>query len=150
MQSTVCSARDDMERRNERGRSSQIIPSLMRPASLIMFWFQGGSQTSWTSASSMPSMDKILLWASCAMAGPHSATRRSESHLHIHFQAAFRPLCQLTTVNQTEINDVNRNLGVETLPQVGSRPLLVAAPLAQLEKKRTCLRRSSASQLDER
>src|ERR1043166_744434 len=46
------------------------IPSFIRPASLIMFWFQGGSQTSWTSASSMPSIVRILLWASCAIAGP--------------------------------------------------------------------------------
>src|SRR6266576_2937541 len=35
-----------------------------------MFWFHGGSQTSWTSASSTPSIVKILLWASWAMAGP--------------------------------------------------------------------------------
>ena len=30
------------------------MPSFIRPASLIMFWFHGGSQTSWTSASSTP------------------------------------------------------------------------------------------------
>src|SRR5437763_15612437 len=47
-----------------------IIPSFIRPASLIMLWFHGGSHTSWTSASSTPSIDKILLWASCAIAGP--------------------------------------------------------------------------------
>src|SRR5437588_9154946 len=48
----------------------QTIPSFIRPASLIMFWFRGGSQTSWTSASSTPSMLRILLCASCATAGP--------------------------------------------------------------------------------
>src|SRR5207302_8419450 len=52
------------------GSLRQIIPSFIRPASLIMFWFQGGSQTSCTSASSTPSIVKILLWASCAIAGP--------------------------------------------------------------------------------
>jgi hypothetical protein len=46
------------------------MPSFIRPASLIMFWFQGGSQTSWTSASSTPSIVRILLCASCAIAGP--------------------------------------------------------------------------------
>src|SRR5437870_1463437 len=51
-----------MQRSNERARSAQIMPSFIRPASLIMFWFQGGSQTSWTSASSTPSIDKIFLF----------------------------------------------------------------------------------------
>src|SRR5881394_3673851 len=36
----------------------QIMPSFIRPASLIMFWFQGGSKTSCTSASSTPSTDE--------------------------------------------------------------------------------------------
>src|SRR5688500_15960479 len=49
---------------------SYTIPSFIRPASLIMFWFHGGSQTSWTSASSTPSIVRILLCASCAIAGP--------------------------------------------------------------------------------
>src|SRR4029077_11398472 len=48
----------------------QIIPSFIRPASLIMFWFHGGSQTNWTSASSTPSILRILLCASWAIAGP--------------------------------------------------------------------------------
>src|SRR5438477_9776711 len=50
--------------------TDQTIPSFIRPASLIMFWFHGGSQTSCTSASSTPSILRILLCASCAMAGP--------------------------------------------------------------------------------
>src|SRR6202030_2689652 len=53
-----------------RGMPRYTMPSFIRPASLIMFWFQGGSQTSRTSASSTPSIDKILLCASCAIAGP--------------------------------------------------------------------------------
>src|SRR6476660_4349519 len=35
--------------------------------------------------------------------GAHAATGRSERHLHGHFRAAFRPLRELTIVNQTEI-----------------------------------------------
>src|SRR2546430_4057838 len=56
--------------RNDNRVTDQIMPSFIRPASLIMSWFHGGSQTSCTSASSMPSMLRILLCASCAIAGP--------------------------------------------------------------------------------
>ena len=48
----------------------------------------------------------------------HAAARGRERHFHFHFGAAFRPLCQLTIVNHTEINHVHMNLGVETLPQL--------------------------------
>src|SRR6266513_529879 len=60
----------ELFRKPEARATFQIMPSFIRPVSLIMFWFHGGSQTSCTSASSTPSMDKILLCASCAIAGP--------------------------------------------------------------------------------
>ena len=44
--------------------SVQISPSFILPASLIMCWFQGGSHTNSTSASSTPGMVKILDLAS--------------------------------------------------------------------------------------
>jgi hypothetical protein len=79
----------------------------------------------------------------------HSATRRSESHLPIEFQAAFRPLCQLTIGSQTEINQLHRNLGVETLPQL-FQTAFGSGPSGPTGKKCRFLRGSSASQLDER
>jgi hypothetical protein len=43
---------------------TQIRPSFILPASLIMCWFHGGSQTNSTSASSTPGMVRILDLAS--------------------------------------------------------------------------------------
>src|SRR5258708_39378696 len=54
----------------ERVPTDQISPSFIFPASLIMCWFQGGSQTNSTDASSTPEIDRILSLASWAMAGP--------------------------------------------------------------------------------
>src|SRR5258708_11005937 len=54
----------------ERVPTDQINPSFIFPASLIMCWFQGGSQTNSTDASSTPEIDRILSLASWAMAGP--------------------------------------------------------------------------------
>src|SRR5258708_26794493 len=58
----------------ERVPTDQISPSFIFPASLIMCWFQGGSQTNSTDASSTPEIDRILSLASWAMAGhtPHT------------------------------------------------------------------------------
>ena len=50
--------------------------------------------------------------------GSHSAARRRQRHFHFDLRAAFRLLHQLAIVNQTEIHDVDRNFGVETLPQL--------------------------------
>ncbi len=77
----------------------------------------------------------------------HSAIERSESHLH--FPAAFRPLGQLTIGSQTEINQLHRNLWVETLPQL-FQTAFGSGPSGPTGKKGRFLRGSSASQLDER
>ena len=94
------------------------MPSFIRPASLIMFWFHGGSQTSWTSASSTPSIVRILLCASCAIAGPIP----QPGAVSVIFTSTFVPpsgrFGQLAIVNQTEIDDVHRNFRVEALPQL--------------------------------
>src|SRR5260370_10558230 len=59
----------------ERVPTDQISPSFIFPASLIMCWFQGGSQTNSTDASSTPEIDRILSLASWAMACPNPNLR---------------------------------------------------------------------------
>jgi hypothetical protein len=63
-------APDFVRRLPDRGWLHQISPSFIFPVSLIMCWFQGGSQTNSTDASSTPEIDRILSLASWAMAGP--------------------------------------------------------------------------------
>jgi hypothetical protein len=60
----------------------------------------------------------------------HAATRRSKRDLHIHFQAA------LSADNRKPDQDqrCSRESRDRNIAAVGSRPLVVAAPLAQLEK----------------
>src|SRR6266571_6888333 len=50
--------------------------------------------------------------------GSHSTARRRQRHFYFDLRAAFRLLHQLTIVNQTEIDDVDWNFGIETLPQL--------------------------------
>src|SRR5437762_12212740 len=41
--------------------------------------------------------------------GAHAAAGGGERHFDVHFHPAFRTLCQLTIVNQAEIDDIHRN-----------------------------------------
>src|ERR1700751_291686 len=50
--------------------AGEMSPSFILPASLIISWFQGGSHTRSTLASSTPGIAKIFNLASWAMAGP--------------------------------------------------------------------------------
>ena len=48
----------------------QISPSFILPSSLIIDWFQAGSQVMRTSAAATPGTSRILVLASSAIAGP--------------------------------------------------------------------------------
>ena len=94
------------------------MPSFIRPASLIMFWFHGGSQTSCTSASSTPSMLRILLWASCAIAGPIPQPGAVRVIFHFDFRAAVFFLDETTVVDKAEVDDIYGDFRVVTLSQL--------------------------------
>jgi hypothetical protein len=49
---------------------------------------------------------------------PHPAARRSERHFHFHARAAIILFDQTAIVNQTKINNVDRDFGVVALPKL--------------------------------
>src|SRR5207244_12901361 len=48
----------------------------------------------------------------------HAATRRGQSHFHFHPRAAILFLAQTTIINQTQIDNVHRDLRIVALPQL--------------------------------
>src|SRR6266542_2361003 len=50
--------------------------------------------------------------------GPHAAARRSERHFHFHAHPAVILFSQTTIVNQTKVNNVDRDFGIVALPKL--------------------------------
>src|SRR5947207_1305962 len=48
----------------------------------------------------------------------HPAARRGQSHFYLHSCSAIFFFAQATVVDQTEINNVNGDLGIVTLPEL--------------------------------
>ena len=89
-----------------------ISPSCRRAASDIMLWSHGGSSTTSTSASRDAGDREQLLLDVLAQEVAHAAAGRGERQLDAHLARRRRRGVDLAAVDEAEVHDVDRDLGV--------------------------------------
>ncbi len=101
----------------QRLREPYSKPSFSRPAGEIMCGVQGGSQTISTLAASTPGKAASLALRVFGNDWTHPTADRSERHFDVNLPAALITRLYLQVINESQIHDIYRNLGIKTQAQ---------------------------------